>query len=225
MKLNRSSWLLPVFCLFLSSCSLFKTAKTVHKNTDMEWINVKQEGKVIASKHEKPASADTRIFTPISKNKNIAGKNTNISTPPSTKQLAKINFYAQKLGISFGENTNIFLLEQINHWLGTPHQIGGMSKNGIDCSGLVNALYNTVYNKGLQRRSSDIFAINVSPIAAHELQEGDLVFFKIGKNISHVGLYLKDNKFVHSSTSKGVIISSLTESYWDKHFFKAGRAL
>ena len=62
-------------------------------------------------------------------------------------------------------------------------------------------------------------------ISKESLQEGDLVFFHQRKGISHVGMYLSNNKFVHASTSMGVIISDLNEPYWTKRFVKAGRII
>ncbi|MFN5423290.1 MAG: C40 family peptidase, partial [bacterium] len=72
-------------------------------------------------------------------------------------------------------------------------------------------------------RTSQEQANQCIEISKDQLKEGDLVFFKTGRGISHVGLYLSNNKFVHASTSAGVVISDLNELYWDKRFVKAGR--
>ena len=64
----------------------------------------------------------------------------------------------------------------------------------------------------------------VKPIEKNELIEGDILFFKIKKGqISHVGVYLGNNKFAHASVQSGVIISDLNEDYYKKYFFKGGR--
>jgi lipoprotein Spr len=66
----------------------------------------------------------------------------------------------------------------------------------------------------------------VNPINKSELKEGDLVFFKIGsRSITHMGVYMGNNKFAHASTSKGVMISDLDEAYWRKYYYKGGRLL
>jgi murein DD-endopeptidase / murein LD-carboxypeptidase len=61
-------------------------------------------------------------------------------------------------------------------------------------------------------------------VAEKNLQEGDLVFFKINsKNVSHVGVYLQNRRFVHASTKRGITINNLDEAYYKKYFFKGGR--
>ena len=117
---------------------------------------------------------------------------------------------------------NPYLLSEIDNWYGTEYKYGGTSKNGIDCSGLVKKIYQDVYKIELSGSSSDIFR-NCKSIKLNDLKEGDLVFFKTKKRISHVGIYLTNNKFVHSSSSYGVIISDLREGYWQRIFTKAGR--
>ena len=103
------------------------------------------------------------------------------------------------------------------------HRMGGCSKKGIDCSCFVRTLYSRVYGIDLKRSSRDMFT-EMRPVAADDLREGDLLFLKIsGNRISHVGIYLKQGKFAHASTRSGVIISSLKEPYYRKHFYSGGR--
>jgi cell wall-associated NlpC family hydrolase len=66
-----------------------------------------------------------------------------------------------------------------------------------------------------------------SPVDLNDLQEGDLIFFKTrkGRDITHVGIYLQDDQFVHASSSNGVMISSLREAYWSRNFVSAGRVV
>ncbi len=126
--------------------------------------------------------------------------------------------------ISANGNDNKKLYKVVNEWLGTPYKFGGVDKKGVDCSGLVMSIYKEVYGIDLYRSASDIMK-NVYFVDKKELKEGDVLFFITSKNktVSHVGLYLKDNLFVHSSTSKGVILTNLDEPYYVKAFYKAGR--
>lgn len=108
-------------------------------------------------------------------------------------------------------------------WLNTPYRYGGNSKSGIDCSRFVMRMYNEALGLQAAGSSRQIFEQG-NFIDKNQLKEGDLVFFKTrGSNISHVGIYLQDDKFVHSSTSKGVIVSSLNEPYWKKTYYKSAR--
>ncbi len=120
------------------------------------------------------------------------------------------------------------LHNEVASWLGTPYKYGGQSKDGVDCSGLIMQIYKNVYGKKLYRSSYEIYNKNCRHINKKELNEGDLVFFitsKDKKRINHVGLYLNNNKFVHSTTKKGVIITDLSESYYEKRFVGAGKVI
>ncbi|MBI1315581.1 glycoside hydrolase [bacterium] len=123
-----------------------------------------------------------------------------------------------------GALANSELEAYVDRWVGTPYRYAGNTQKGVDCSGFVCAVYREHYNDPFQgRRSEDLFA-EVEPIALEDLEPGDVVFFKIrGTRIDHVGVYLGDGTFVHSSTQKGVIRSRLDEPYYQKRFFKGGR--
>jgi hypothetical protein len=140
----------------------------------------------------------------------------------STKDTYIIDKYASLLGISKSEIKNIKLYSFIDNWYGTKYKYGGMSRSGVDCSGFCNVLYSKVYAKDIKRTTSDLYK-EVNKKGKKSLREGDLVFFNISKNKnSHVGVYLTNNKFVHASTSKGVLISSLDNPYYKKVYSKGG---
>lgn len=117
------------------------------------------------------------------------------------------------------------LYDEAVKWLGVRYRRSGMSKKGVDCSGLTSVIYKNVFNKQLVRRSVDMSRSIDLEIAKDELQPGDLVFFATRgrKNINHVGVFLGDRKFIHASVGKGVIISSLDEAYYQRTWRKGGR--
>lgn len=131
--------------------------------------------------------------------------------------------YSQLLGVSKEKISNHTLYAFIDRWYGTTYKYGGRSKEGVDCSGLASIFYKEVFKKEINGSSSAIYEQCV-PVRKDDLHEGDLVFFKIdSKEISHVGIYLQNNKFVHASVKAGVIINDLNEDYYRKYFAGGGR--
>ncbi|MDR0579164.1 MAG: C40 family peptidase [Campylobacteraceae bacterium] len=132
---------------------------------------------------------------------------------------------SKELGFTINKSDNQALYTAISNWLGTPYKIGGTTKKGIDCSGFAGVIYKNVYKKTLNRSSAEIFKKDITRIERSNLSEGDLVFFKTdkGNTPNHIGIYLKDDKFVHASKSKGVIVSSLDEPYYKKAWISGGR--
>ncbi len=119
--------------------------------------------------------------------------------------------------------TNIPLLETIDKWWGTKYCMGGSTDNCIDCSAFTQIVMRDVYQQSLPRTSQEQYAAS-ERIELDDLHEGDLVFFNTGgRDISHVGIYLLNNKFVHAATSGGVMISDLNDKYWQPKFRGAGR--
>ncbi len=108
-------------------------------------------------------------------------------------------------------------------WIGVSYGYGQNTKNGIDCSNFTKILVNGVLKSNITGTSNDIFKQCLT-IEKNILKEGDLVFFKINKPyISHVGVYLQNNKFIHATINNGVIISDLNEAYYKKYYFASGR--
>jgi lipoprotein Spr len=100
--------------------------------------------------------------------------------------------------------------------------MGGTTKKGIDCSAFSGTLLSSVYSFDVPRTAREQYKI-CQIINQDELMAGDLVFFNTRGGVSHVGVYLTDNNFVHSSSSQGVMISSLTDNYYAKKFISGGR--
>jgi lipoprotein Spr len=139
------------------------------------------------------------------------------------ESLAK-DYLSQIMGVAMSATSNMKLFHFVYDWIGTPYRFGGSSRKGIDCSAFTKQLYSEVFNTTIRRSSRDIFSM-VSPVSKDDLKEGDLVFFKIhSRSISHVGIYLGNNRFAHAS-SKGVAISSLDDAYYSRFFYKGGRML
>jgi len=134
-------------------------------------------------------------------------------------------YLSQVMGVAVDATSNLKLYKFIYEWIGTPYRFGGNTKKGIDCSAFTKAIYDKVFNTTILRNSRDIFSM-VNPLPKDELKEGDLVFFKIkSASITHIGIYLGDNRFAHASSSRGVVISNLNEPYYSRYFYKGGRIL
>lgn len=123
--------------------------------------------------------------------------------------------------------TNLRLLVFMDQWYGVPYHYGGSNKDGIDCSAFASLLLSSVYNVNqLPRISSDQYHIT-RRVPKKDLREGDLVFFHTfgkGHRVTHVGVYLYNNRFIHASIA-GVQISNLGEGYYLHHYVGAGRAI
>jgi lipoprotein Spr len=144
-------------------------------------------------------------------------------TQDDDESLAK-DYLSQIMGVALSATSNMKLFHFVYDWIGTPYRFGGNSRKGIDCSAFTKELYSEVFNLDIKRNSRDIFSM-VSPVAKDELKEGDLVFFKIhSRRISHIGIYLGNNRFAHASL-RGVAISSLDDAYYSRYFYKGGRLL
>jgi cell wall-associated NlpC family hydrolase len=121
------------------------------------------------------------------------------------------------------------IIDDATNKIGSPYRFGGTTNAGYDCSGLVFTSFKK-YDLSLPRTSKEM-AKEGKIISKSNAQKGDLIFFKTGgsSQINHVGLIVDVNrddiKFVHSSTKKGVIISSITEDYYQKSFVQINRIL
>ncbi len=133
--------------------------------------------------------------------------------------------YADLLGVKPSELTNEKLYKLIDEWWHVPYKYAGNGKSGIDCSGFSCMVLKTVYNLEIIRGSSEMYK-TTERVKKEDLKEGDLVFFRIKHgHISHVGIYLMNNMFVHASVKYGVTISSLDDPYYKKVFSSGGRVI
>lgn len=116
------------------------------------------------------------------------------------------------------------LHHQYSRWKGTPYELGGLNKSGIDCSGFVHVTFREAFGLQLPRTTEDL-ADSGRHIDKQKLAVGDLVFFKTGISKRHVGIYMGNEQFIHASTSRGVMKSSLRNPYWSQHYWKSTRLL
>jgi len=116
------------------------------------------------------------------------------------------------------------LVDEAYSWIGTPYSYGSHSRRGTDCSGFVMEVYRRALGFTLPRSTSEQSEA-CTDIDRDDLRAGDLVFFRDRSHgkIAHVGIYIGNGKFVHASSSRGVIESSLTEKYYDDHYRHSGR--
>ncbi|UPO90687.1 C40 family peptidase [Niallia sp. Man26] len=106
--------------------------------------------------------------------------------------------------------------------IGTKYKWGGTTKAGFDCSGFVNYAFKKA-GKSLPRTTADLYKKG-QKVSKSKLEKGDMVFFQTyKKGASHVGIYIGDNKFIHADSTKGVTITSLSNSYWKSKYYSAKR--
>ncbi len=191
-----------------------KTQKPVQSKNYIDSMRVNTIAKTIATETEK-------------RKYNIERKDTAINQiRQGSQELALVNKYAEKMNVPFATITNVPLYKFIDSWYGTRYIYGGTTRRGIDCSAFVRELYRDVYSTDLLRTSLLQYRTVRKIQDKQQLQEGDLVFFNtLGRGVSHVGVYLKNGYFIHSSSSRGVGISSLSNSYWKSKFISGGRLI
>lgn len=216
---------LPAF-VFFTSCKSFKSlsangdanygkTKNVQQNSDPQFLD-----EIEVSAGGKRGT----LNTPTDKSK--------IKIPRQLKEqdgdmLLANNLqmkYASLLKVDAAHLPSLSLLREVEIWWGTKYCMGGTTESCIDCSALTQTIIADVYGITLPRTAQAQYDNCQMVIGKDTLQQGDLVFFHTTRRgISHVGLYLANNKFVHASTSQGVMISDLGDPYWKERYRGAGR--
>ncbi len=156
----------------------------------------------------------------------------------SSTELAEFDEQAKEAALGDFTEDKSFKLPQLadsilTHGLslvGTRYRYGGSSvKSGFDCSGFIGYLFKEELGMKLPRSSRDMINIDAPLVSRDDLEPGDLLFFSTsGRNrVSHAGIYMGDNQFIHSSSSRsgGVRVDSLDDRYWSRTFIEAKRAL
>ena len=178
-------------------------------------FNLKGEGMVYLPSETKPTRFKAAIATFAKKMMKPVGMATEFCSSLQFK-------YAQVLNRNVELVTNTSLIGFIDDWWGTKYKYGGTSKRGIDCSSFTGLLMGSVFGFVLPRTAKEQYSV-CSKLRKDDMLEGDLVFFNTRGGVSHVGVYLGDGYFVHSSSSAGVTINSLNERYFSRKFISGGR--
>ena len=150
-----------------------------------------------------------------------AAKKSTAYKPLSRKALK--HKYASILQTSPRKIKNRKLYYFVDEWNGVKYKWGGNDKSGVDCSGFAKQLYASVYGLNIKRTVARQHATTKNFKRKRRLKEGDLVYFKEEDDPSHVGVYLQNGFFIHSSKGKGVHISNLNETYWKKTYTGGGK--
>lgn len=215
----------------LASCNVFKktttAAKPITKSSGknrqfIDGIEV-TPGSVVTSKHK------------TATNKHQSQEDvtvTKVNTDFSNVNIEKMDWLQLKYSVMLDATaellTNIDLLKKMEEWWGTKYCMGGSTKNCIDCSAFTQIVMQEVYKVTLPRTASEQYNLS-EKVEDADLKEGDLVFFHTGgrrsREISHVGIYITNNKFVNASTSNGVTISDLNDPYWKSRYKGGGRVI
>jgi lipoprotein Spr len=146
------------------------------------------------------------------------------SQPAEVESASAIQLkYAVLMDVEVESLPSKSLLEAVDEWYGVRYRTGGNTTNGVDCSGFTVGVYSALFGMAIPRVSREQYRVSTK-LSTTDLQEGDLVFFNTnGRGVSHVGIYLGHNKFIHASVSKGVMVNDLFESYYLKRYIGGGK--
>ncbi len=211
--------------VLLASCASLKTAFTGDKSTSTSNSTaVKKETKFL-DQIEMPVESSKGVKeqekTVTKKETSTTRKSTHRESDAENLSALQVK-YAVLLNTPAEEVRNTKMFEFIDDWYGTPYRLGGTTKKGVDCSAFSQFLFASVYGFSIPRTAREQYN-STSRISRTQLTEGDLIFFNTRGGVSHVGIYLQNNKFVHAATSGGVMISDIYDEYWVKKFVGVGR--
>ena len=210
-----------------TSCS---TIQNTNSNTGKQTSSAKQPEKTtntpvfldnISIRADRKSIPETKSE---SKSEGSAVKPESSAKSPAVELTFPLQFkYSILLNVPVEELGDERTISFIEEWYGTKYRYGGNDKSGVDCSAFSKCFIDNLYSIDIPRTSVEQY-IYSKRVKKENLQQGDLVFFRTTKkSISHVGIYLQNNKFVHASTSYGVVISDLNEEYYARRYAGAGR--
>jgi cell wall-associated NlpC family hydrolase len=156
----------------------------------------------------------------IKSGKKVTAKN---EEPVSLEDCSALQFkYAQLTDMEVEHIADSYLFNFIEEWWAVKYRYGGTTKRGVDCSSYTGQLFQSVYGISLPRTARLQYGATAR-VNRNDLQEGDLVFFNTIGGVSHVGVYVGNDRFTHSSCSHGVTVSSLNDPYYSRKFISGGR--
>jgi len=222
------SFLLYLFVLIFSSFLLSCASSSQRKANDLDKMLSKLEKKKRKKGQKVSIEHDDVYASKKNKNEVLISSNTDLAVEEKKIREAKVKVTENK---SFkAAKAGNHLVSFARDYLGTPHQWGGMTKRGLDCSGLMVLSYNSL-DINIPRNSYEQSKVGKS-VGLNDLQKGDLLFFTFpgGSRINHVGMVSEvrgknDILFIHTSSSKGVREDNLFSNYWRKIFIKAKRVI
>ncbi|WP_105071001.1 C40 family peptidase [Nonlabens arenilitoris] len=172
--------------------------------------------RIVTTKKEAAKRYPDRVYTPSRESKTEP-----VGQPIASKTPSRVD--EEKTAPVLNDAVETALSYQ-----GTRYKYGGSTRSGMDCSGLIHVSFKEA-GKSVPRTSSSLYSA-ASTIDFNQVEKGDLLFFATGKNktrVNHVGLVVKTTpaeiSFVHSTTSRGVIVSTMNEGYWLNAYLSAGR--
>jgi len=216
---------LALFFLLLTSCSSFNTlfeskasamantaANTINRTTHLQHTEIEQEEKLVSRQASKMAVPPQEVTI----SRSAISSSISDITATAVESILPMQFkYAIMMNATVEKLTNFSLYKTIDEWFGTRYRFGGTTHRGIDCSAFMQVIGQYVFGWALPRTAREQYAI-MEKIKRADIREGDFVFFHTWRRgVSHVGMCLQNNKFVHAATSKGVTISDLDDTYWD----------
>jgi cell wall-associated NlpC family hydrolase len=181
-----------------------------------------QTGPSTQQDQQQSQTGDPSSDAQVQKQQAEAGETLDAGDAPSEDEVRAPAQDSDQQGTSKVERIEAQVRSAAEPWMGVSYKFGGESKNGVDCSALVQALYDEAFNIDLPRTTGK--QVNQGrKVARSNLKAGDLVFFRNEENGKHVGIYLDDRKFVHASSSQGVTISPMKYDYWQENYWQTRR--
>jgi cell wall-associated NlpC family hydrolase len=217
-KIITAFFLVTTGIFFFTGCSSLTQSTRYSKNPKAE----KESPATTRFNHEVDSIQNASSHDPLlEEGEELEDYEADSSQIDRNEILKKFTLNENTIDNDFGTSKEKMLMEIIR-WLNTPYKYGGNTKRGIDCSAFTSTVFKSSLNFSLLRSAREQFTQGED---VDDLQFGDLVFFNTTRRSrpGHVGIYLGDNLFAHSSSKLGVIVSSLEEGYYNKRFMGGRR--